>query len=504
MSERIWLVLALLAGASFAIQVSLPMDLSERPETTFETAPRGHAGLFELLGEFQATRGRWTSGVSMPPSDQTIWWIAPEGVCEPRNTPDVLEAPFRYTALPWIESGGTAVVWLSHPPPAGAEPEPIELPPAGDVLEVSHRPAADRMGDGVSDAAREDRERSTREDEAPAEAPTEDEDPDSVREQWRSGIGETRRALREGEPARCPAIAGHALPRRRWAGLVGGELPIDAEHAAIALGVGRWTPSREDFDHAAVRALPGPTLAFFESEPAALAGWQPLWVEADDFTAFALERPIGTGRLVVVADARVLTNARLAKLDSAPFVFDWVGAYGTPWIDEHSHGVVPEAGAFRYLASSPARAACLGLLGLGLLLVWRGHAWPTRRVSELDPEAPTLSAFVDSVARLYAETGDHQQVFERYRAVCLDRIRRALGLGPGTPAETVLAMLAARADAWSALRDTGLRDLMTRDVRIEDAAALERAAARLDALVDEVRRERRDGVERRAERSAGT
>ncbi len=59
---------------------------------------------------------------------------------------------------------------------------------------------------------------------------------------------------------------------------------------------------------------------------------------------------------------------RPKRVDSAPFVFDWVRDYGQPWIDEHAHGVVPEAGTFRYLAHSPAAAAGLGLLVLGVLV----------------------------------------------------------------------------------------------------------------------------------------
>ena len=44
----------------------------------------------------------------------------------------------------------------------------------------------------------------------------------------------------------------------------------------------------------------------------ALSGWQPLWVEADSLAPFALARSLGAGQLVVVADARIVSNARLA------------------------------------------------------------------------------------------------------------------------------------------------------------------------------------------------
>jgi hypothetical protein len=287
--------------------------------------------------------------------------------------------------------------------------------------------------------------------------------------------------------------------------------PIDGRFTPIVFSIGRATERREDFDYGATRVLPGPTLAFFSrdnsatdtdtdvdagSPTASNNGWRPLWVESDDLTPLALERRIGEGRLVVIADARVLSNGRLARVDSAPFVFDWVRDFGPPWIDEHAHGVVPEAGTFRYLVHSPAWATGLGLLVLGVFVIWRGNAWPTRIVEEFDPDAPTLAAYVDSVARLYSGTRDHARVFERYRAVCLDRIRRALGLAPGTGVEMILASLRTRARNWPELRDSGLGQLLTKKFPISDADDLARNAARLDDLV----RVLRDGREGRAGR----
>ena len=90
-------------------------------------------------------------------------------------------------------------------------------------------------------------------------------------------------------------------------------------------------------------------------------------------------------------------------------------------------------------------------------------------------EAPTLAAFVDSLANLYARTGDHARAFERYRELSLERIRRALGLPPGTPPETVLATLRVRAENRPSLRERGVRDLLMKNLRIESAAELERA-----------------------------
>jgi hypothetical protein len=478
--QRLWLAFALLAGAAFAIQISLPQDVEGSPETSWDTAPRGHAGLLELLVRFDATPGRWLTGLSLPPTDETIWYIAPEDVCEPAESDldsEAVPGPFRFVTLPWIEAGGTAVVWLSRPPlPSEVEEESVEEGEEGEegdyeTISMRASPVSSERGE-VSDA----------------------EDEEKIREEWRESVEDARSSLHEGRSEICEAIAGARLPPRRLAGLEEGELPRQGRFAPVVFSLGRAVERREDFDYDATRVLPGSTLAFFElGHPEASAGWRPIWVEADDFTPFALERSIGLGRLVVVADARVLTNARLADVDSAPFVFDWVEQYGRPWIDEHAHGAVPESGTFRYLARSPAWAAMLGLVGVGVLVIWRGHAWPMRRVVEADPEAPTLSTFVDSVALLYSRTRDHERVFERYRGLCLERIRRALGLAAGTPAEIVVASLRAREAGWSELRETGLGDLLTRNVPIADAEELVRAAARLDALVAVVRAGRAEG-----------
>ncbi len=492
MQQRIWFVFAIIAGVGFAVQVSLPTDLSDRPETTFDTAPRGHAGVYALLRQFEATSGRWLSGVTLPGVDETIWWIAPARVCDERsggplaagasdNTSENASdnasdntsvdsdgrrpSAFEIALRPWLEAGGTGVVWLSHPS--------IEI-------DLAQEPT-DQTGE-ASGVEGDDRE------------------PD-LREQWGEGLARSREELHNGVVGRCEAILGMALPPRRLSGLEGGALPEEGRYSPVVFSVGRATARHEDFDYQNTRTLPGPTLGFFRLENAsrhgpgnrrerALADWQrwrPLWVEADEATPLALERRMGDGRLVVIADARILSNARLGHVDSAPFVFDWVRDYGRPWIDEHAHGVVPETGTFRYLAQSPAWAAGLGLMIVGVLVAWRGHAWPTRSVSEFDPEAPSLATFVDSLARLYSGTQDHTRVFDGYRVVCLDRIRRALGLAPGTSVEIILGSLRARAGNWPELEETGLRHLLMRPISISSAAELARNVASLDDLVSVLR-----------------
>jgi hypothetical protein len=486
--QRLWQAFAVVAGFAFAVQLWLPNDLGERAGTSWDHAPRGQAALLALLERFEATPGRWLSGLSLPDPGEPLWLVAPLGVCESRPTEgdDLPKAearegdsgratgdrpiadpgvPFRYIVQPWIEAGGTAIVWLSHPP-----------------LPDEERP--DEARPDQASAEDDDEGKDQDEDERQRREPAE------IREDWRELLERQRAGVREGRSERCAAIAGHALPARRLAGLEGGAPPREGPFSKLVFSVGRAVEQVEDFDYEAARMLPGSTLAFFEAEEEgerALSGWQPLWVEADSLAPFALARSLGAGQLVVVADARIVSNARLAQGDAAPFVFDWVRDYGAPWIDEHFHGVVPESRGLRYLAGSPAWAAGVGLLALGGLVFWRGQAWPLRRVDEVDPDAPTLSTFVDSVALLYAGSRDHERVFERYRALGLERIRRILGLAPGTPVEIVVEMLRAREAAWQALGQTGFRELLTRPVPVASAEELARLGARLDVLVEVVR-----------------
>lgn len=467
--QRLWLAFAIVAGIGLGIQLAWPADWTDRPETTFDTAPRGHAGVLALLERFDSVRGRWLSGLTMPPVEEPIWWIAPDDACDPGDEAPQddrpLATPFEIVVRPWVESGGTAVVWLSHPP--------LEDPDAEDEAEAPGTPAAPD---------------STAKDESAPDEP----DSDAVREDWAESFAEARAALRNGDSRPCAGILGFPLPPRHLAGLEGGEPPVEGRDSPIVFTIRRTASAPATRGDGSRRLLPGPTLGFFDGDPESLAklGWRSLWIEADDATPLALERRIGEGRLVVIADARIVTNDRLAVGDSAPFVFDWVRDYGAPWLDEHAHGVVPESGTFRYLAGSPAWAAGLGMLVIGLLLVWRGNAWPPREVSELDPNAPTLAGFVDSLARLYSSTRDHARVFERYRALSLDRIRRALGLAPGTSSEIVVASLRAKAKAWPELEEAGLARLLTKDVPIPGAQDLARNAARLDDLVQVLRRGR--------------
>jgi hypothetical protein len=201
-----------------------------------------------------------------------------------------------------------------------------------------------------------------------------------------------------------------------------------------------------------------------------------------DELPFVLERRVGEGALIVVADAVFLRNAWLDGADAAPLAVDLVRAYGLPVFDEHELGAAAGGGTLRYLARSPALGVFVGLALTGLLFAWHGALVPPRRVQDVDLGAPRLDAFVDAVAALYARSGDHSRVLARYRTLTARRLRRRLGLPADAPDGALHARL--RADSRC---DRAAVDLLVGD---EGARAGERglraAAGVLDRLVRSV------------------
>src|SRR5262249_56347460 len=195
---------------------------------------------------------------------------------------------------------------------------------------------------------------------------------------------------------------------------------------------------------------------------------------------FVLERTLGRGRIVLVADGHFLWNRGLADADAAPLAVDLARAYGAPRFPEGGTGAQVERRTAAYLLRSPALGLFVGLALTGMLFAWQGSLVPPRSLADEPTEAPTLGAFVDSLAILYAGTRDHGRVLERYRALTAGRLRRHFGLPPETPLET----LAARLQRDTRL-DRATLALLAEGRLVRDEAALRVAVAALDALVRE-------------------
>ena len=197
-----------------------------------------------------------------------------------------------------------------------------------------------------------------------------------------------------------------------------------------------------------------------------------------DGAPFILERSVGAGRLVVVADDRFLTNAWLDHADAAPLAMDLVRAYGAPALDERDHGFGTAGSTSAYLWRSSARAAFLGLAMLGAVFAWWGAALPPRTADATATSAPTLERYVDSLATLYARARDYGAVAERYREFTLSELRRQTGLPQDTPADTVIERL---------LRQRRLDEnearLLRQQAAVASAAELRQQTQRLDQIL---------------------
>jgi hypothetical protein len=199
---------------------------------------------------------------------------------------------------------------------------------------------------------------------------------------------------------------------------------------------------------------------------------------------FVIERPLGRGRLVVVADARVLQNETLSSDDGAAlFAVDLVRAFGPPRIVEAEQRLLDarSRSAIVYLARSPAMALFAGLVLTGLLVAWRGGLVPARTIDVEPVPAPTLQTFVGSLARLYAGSHDYPRLLARYRDLTARRLRASLGLPANAPLEALVERIERTHPNVSGARAT----LM--EARAGGSAeAFHAVIARLDALAAKV------------------
>ena len=386
MSARARASLLALCVVLLLLGLAQPDPRRELSATTFGTTPGGYGAVFDLLTGLGLPVARSYELARALPSDSTVWWIEPDGVCRSSRESSEDDAGVEdWSGDEWIAAGGTAVVFLS----------------ASD----------DRFGP-------------------------------------------------------CQFIAGIEVPSRT------DEAASGSDHDAQPVSQEVSGPLT-----ARPRRIDAPDLRTFTAvggaEVLASTGGRP----------FALQHRLGSGRLVLIADAQVLRNQWLDRGDAAPLAIDLVRAFGVPRFDERSHGLHGERTPLRFLVRSAALPALLGVLVLGLLAVWHGHAVPPRRAPENAAAAPTLAAFVDALARLYAGTGDHARVLARYRQLTAARLRRHFSLPPETPLPALLERLV------QTRRVTPAQFAVLSDERTVASAADVRAAARaLDAALEEVMR----------------
>ena len=270
-----------------------------------------------------------------------------------------------------------------------------------------------------------------------------------------------------GEDAGCALLEGVVLPRRVADASGGGPRGARDECPATAHAVSGDALPR-------ARTLEVPSLLTFADagdwRVSAVSGERPL----------VLERALGAGRIVAVADATVLRNQWLDRGDAAPLVVDLVRAFGVPRFHEGGEGPRTRRSAAAYLATSPALLVFCGLALTGVLFAWQGNLVPPRALPGPETDPPGLDAFVDSLAALYAGTRDHARVLERYRELAAARLRRHFGMPPETP----VGVLAERLARDRRLAPGALR-LLVEGAPVAGERGLRDAVRVLDALVRE-------------------
>jgi hypothetical protein len=430
-----------------------PSERTTLEANSFGTVPSGQRALFELLTELGLPVARSYDPPDALGPEAVVWWIEPRGLCEGEadaaGQGSGAEPQPAWDPRPWLQAGGTAVVFLPARPSLSlgdARPRlvedsrcerlgPFALPPRDEIAAreaQTGEPGADTAGAGVA-------------------GEPESEEPEGRLRDWLDGeLGEdsspVHAQILEGGRLRRPrSLNGPRLRRFRSAG--------DFE-------VGAWLIQAPD-PHS-----PG------AGGPTGVPSREP----------FVLERAVGAGRLVVVADGSILSNRWLDREDAAPLALDLVRGFGVPALDEREHGLRREQRPLVYLAGSPALGVFAGLALLGLLALWRGAALPRRAIVEVDPSAPELERFVDSLASLYARSRDYARVAQRYRGLSLARVRRHFGLAPEISDAALLARL--RGEGRLAPADLAAFDPEAM-VPVRSAADLRAAARRLDSLVKE-------------------
>ena len=416
-------------GALFVIALTISLFVREDPleytPTSHGTLPNAYGALHDLFAELDAPVERSFAPPMRLPAAATVWWIDPDRVCsklasEPDDSAEeedgFSERIAGWDPAQWIRGGGTAVIFASA---------------------LAECTRATRVG-GLA-----------------------------LPEADRSGF------LHEGDEEEDCEIEGHDHSQARADDAV--DDPFEGAFGGIDVRV-EW-PAQEVTGRflETPRLLPLPTLTTFDTVP------DPFEVIARaDGAPFAIEAPLGEGRLVLVADAVFLRNAWLDAGDAAPLAFDLVRAYGVPRLDEREHGLSDTPSTTAYLARSPALPVFAGIAATGLLFGWGGASLPRRRVGESIPTPPTLRTYIDSLARLYSRAGQHDEVFDRYREHALAKLRGALRLAHDAPVPRVQEVL--RRHGFDA-SDIDVLDASFR----ADRQSLVRSCAAVDRLIEATR-----------------
>lgn len=197
-------------------------------------------------------------------------------------------------------------------------------------------------------------------------------------------------------------------------------------------------------------------------------------VLADDGVVLALVAQVDRGRVVALADASVLQNARLDQADNAAFGLAAAGERSRPvWFAEETHGFGPSSG----LPALPSRWKWALVLGAVAGLAWM---WSKGRrfgpPDELERElSPPRRAYVEAVATSLSKVKRPNSVVAPLQEAARLRVARRVGLAPDASADELRA-----AAQRLGLPDDEIDALTRVPTGDDDVLAAGRALARLE------------------------
>jgi hypothetical protein len=157
------------------------------------------------------------------------------------------------------------------------------------------------------------------------------------------------------------------------------------------------------------------------------------WTQSGPLGSLVLEKPVGRGRVVLLADTSPLQNRLLGQADNAALALA-LGGKGPLTFVESVHGYGPQRG----LAAIPARfgwALIFLLLAALTFMVARG-----RRLGPAEPERrelpPPRRAYVDALAATTARGKAREDAVAPVRAEARRRLARRAGIREDAPDET--------------------------------------------------------------------
>jgi hypothetical protein len=143
---------------------------------------------------------------------------------------------------------------------------------------------------------------------------------------------------------------------------------------------------------------------------------------------FALLGRVGSGHVVLIADAAPFRNGQIDKADHALLVVELVRAFGPPVLDERSHGLVNETTLWAALGAGRFAMICAGLGLLALVVLWSARRLPSAALVPEPRVDSSLGQYVAALAHSYQRKGPRAsaEVYRAYVHGLRHRLRKAI------------------------------------------------------------------------------